>query len=37
MPPLDPPELVAQKILEAIEGGEAELFAHEWMGRGGGS
>lgn len=33
LPPLDPPGLVAQKILEAIEGGEAEVFAHEWMGR----
>ena len=33
LPPPDPPDLVAQKILEAIEGGEAELFAHEWMAR----
>jgi NAD(P)-dependent dehydrogenase (short-subunit alcohol dehydrogenase family) len=33
LPPLDPPELVAQKIHEAIEGGEAEVFAHERMRR----
>jgi NAD(P)-dependent dehydrogenase (short-subunit alcohol dehydrogenase family) len=33
LPPLDPPELVAQKILEAIESGEAEVFAHERMAR----
>ena len=31
LPPLDPPELVALKILEAIETGEAEVFAHDWM------
>jgi short-subunit dehydrogenase len=31
LPPLDPPELVAGKILEAIESGEAEVFAHERM------
>jgi short-subunit dehydrogenase len=33
IPPPDPPELVAQKILEAIESGEAEVFAHERMAR----
>jgi short-subunit dehydrogenase len=33
LPPLDPPELVAHKILEAIETGEAEVFAHERMAR----
>jgi short-subunit dehydrogenase len=32
-PPPDPPEFVAAKIIEAIEGGEAEVFAHEWMRR----
>lgn len=31
MAPFDPPELIAQKILEAIETGEAEIFAHDWM------
>jgi short-subunit dehydrogenase len=30
-PPADPPELVASKILEAIEGGGTEVFAHERM------
>ncbi len=32
-PPPDPPELVAGKILEAIETGEAEVFVHERMRR----
>jgi len=32
-PPPDPPDLVASKILEAIESGEAEVFAHERMRR----
>ena len=27
----DTAEYVAQKILEAIASGEAEIFAHEWM------
>jgi short-subunit dehydrogenase len=31
LPPLDPPEHVAQKILETIETGAPEVFAHEWM------
>lgn len=31
MAPFDPPELIAQKILEAVETGEAEIFAHDWM------
>lgn len=31
LPRGDPPELVAEKILELIETGEAESFAHEWM------
>jgi short-subunit dehydrogenase len=31
LPPLDPPEYVAQKILEGIEKNEAEIFAHDWM------
>ncbi len=29
--PPDEPEYVAEKILEAIEGGAAEVFAHEWI------
>jgi short-subunit dehydrogenase len=29
--PTDTPEYVAQKILEGIESGEAEIFAHDWM------
>jgi short-subunit dehydrogenase len=28
---LDTAEYVAQKILEGIENGEAEIFAHDWM------
>ena len=31
--PGDSPEYIAQKILEAIETGNAEIFAHEWMGK----
>jgi short-subunit dehydrogenase len=31
LPPMDPPEHVARKILEAIETGAPEIFAHEWM------
>jgi short-subunit dehydrogenase len=31
LPPLDPPEHVARKILEGIENDEAEIFAHDWM------
>jgi short-subunit dehydrogenase len=31
LPPLDPPELVAGLILHAIESGETEVFAHDWM------
>ncbi len=31
LPPLDAPEHVARKILEGIETGEAEIFAHDWM------
>ena len=31
MPPFDTPEHVAEKILEAIQTGEAEVFAHDWM------
>jgi short-subunit dehydrogenase len=30
-PPADPPEVVAEAILSAIQSGEAEVFAHEWM------
>lgn len=29
--PPDTPEYMAQKILEAIQFGEAEIFAHEWL------
>jgi short-subunit dehydrogenase len=29
----DTPEYVAQKIVEAIESGVAEVFAHDWMNR----
>lgn len=31
--PPDAPEYAAQKILEAVRKGEAEVFAHEWMKR----
>lgn len=29
--PPDSAEYVAQKILDGIESGEAEIFAHDWM------
>lgn len=29
----DPPELIAEKVLEAIETGKLEIFAHDWMGK----
>ena len=29
--PADEPEFVAQRIVEGIETGEAEIFAHDWM------
>lgn len=29
--PADPPDLIAQKILEAVETGEAQVYAHDWM------
>jgi hypothetical protein len=29
--PPDTAEYVAQKILDGIESGEAEIFAHDWM------
>ncbi len=32
--PPDSAEYVAQKILEGIENGEAEIFAHDWMKKG---
>jgi short-subunit dehydrogenase len=32
--PADTAEYVAQKILEGIETGEAEIFAHDWMKKG---
>jgi short-subunit dehydrogenase len=32
--PADTAEYVAQKILEGIKSGEAEIFAHDWMKRG---
>ena len=31
IPPPDPAEHVAQQILEGIESGTAEVFAHVWM------
>jgi short-subunit dehydrogenase len=31
IPRADSPEFVAEKILEAIETGKAEIFAHDWM------
>ncbi len=31
LPPPDPPEHVAARILEVIESGEAEQYAHDWM------
>ena len=31
--PGDPPEYIAEKILEAIEVGKAEILAHDWMGK----
>lgn len=31
LPAGDSPELVAEKILEIIESGEAEILAHDWM------
>jgi short-subunit dehydrogenase len=31
MPPADTNEYVAEKILEAIESGAAEIYAHDWM------
>ncbi|HUD20279.1 MAG TPA: SDR family oxidoreductase [Patescibacteria group bacterium] len=33
MPKIDPPELIAECIVEAIETGKAEIFAHDWMGK----
>ncbi len=32
-PPADPPEHIARKILETVETGKPEIFAHEWMGK----
>jgi short-subunit dehydrogenase len=29
----DPPEYTAQRIVEGIETGEAEIFGHDWMKR----
>jgi len=31
MPKIDPPELIAEKVIDAAISGKAELFAHEWM------
>ncbi len=31
LPDADPPELIAEKVLEAITSGKAEIAAHEWM------
>ena len=31
MPDIDPPELIAEKVIDAIETGKPEIFAHGWM------
>lgn len=31
LPPADTPEFVAEKILEGIKTGEAEIYVHDWM------
>lgn len=31
IPKVDPPKFIAKKILEAIDSGSAEIFAHDWM------
>lgn len=31
LPPADPPEYIAEKILEAIKTGKSEIYAHDWM------
>ncbi len=31
LPPVDSPEFVATKLIEGIEKGRAEIFAHDWM------
>lgn len=31
LPPADSPDLIAEKILEAITTGKPEIFAHDWM------
>lgn len=31
LPPADPPQYIAQKVIEAIQTGEAEILAHDWM------
>jgi short-subunit dehydrogenase len=33
IPPPDSAEFVAEKILEAIESGKEEIYAHDWMGK----
>ena len=33
IPKADPPELVAEMILSAIEKGTSEVYAHDWMGK----
>ena len=33
IPPADSPNLVAEKIVEAIEKGKPEIFVHDWMGK----
>jgi len=31
LPPGDPPKYIAEKIIEALQSGEAEILAHDWM------
>ncbi|MBI3379154.1 SDR family NAD(P)-dependent oxidoreductase [Candidatus Gottesmanbacteria bacterium] len=33
LPPVDPPEIVAEKILEVIKTGKPQIYAHDWMGK----
>ncbi len=35
IPPADSAQYIAEKILDAIKSGKAEVFAHEWMKQGG--
>ena len=33
MPQVDPPELIAERIVEAVETGKQVVYAHDWMGK----